>query len=143
MAGEFILNDRYKILEEIGRGGMGVVYRAEDTLLERPVAIKTVFDSSLGTEGRARLLQEARAAARLNHPNIVAVYDVGQTKLPDQDELSSYIVMEFVEGHTLREYQPSSLRETVDLSASMFNNVPSYLREEKNVNLLDSRNQNP
>ena len=82
---------------------MCVVYRAEDTLLERPVAVKVVSSKGLGTKGRLSVLQEARAAARLNHPNIVAVHDVGVTQLPDQDEPTSYIVKEFVEGQTLRD----------------------------------------
>lgn len=97
-----LIQDRYRIESELGRGGMGTVYRAEDTLLERPVAIKVVSAAGLGTEGRSRLLQEARAAARLNHPNIVAVYDVGEARLPNQGEPISYIVMELVEGQTLR-----------------------------------------
>jgi serine/threonine protein kinase len=71
------LNDRYLIQEELGRGGMGIVYRAEDTFLQRPVAVKMVSAGLLGTEGRARLLSEGRAIASLNHPNIVAVYDMG------------------------------------------------------------------
>ena len=79
-----VLNDRYKIQSEIGRDEMGTVYRAEDTLLERPVAVKVVSTSGLDTEGRSRLRQEARATARLNHPNIVAVYDVGQVELTGQ-----------------------------------------------------------
>ena len=56
---------------------MGIVYKAHDTLLKRAVAIKFLNTAGVGTEGKARLLQEARAAARLNHPNIVSVYDAG------------------------------------------------------------------
>jgi serine/threonine protein kinase len=57
---------------------MGVVYRAHDTLLERPVAIKVMSAATLDTEGRVRLLHEARSAAGLNHPNIVTVHDIGE-----------------------------------------------------------------
>jgi serine/threonine protein kinase len=104
-----LLNDRYQILAAIGRGGMGTVYQAEDTLLERPVAVKVVSNAGLGTEGQARLLQEARAAARLNHPNIVAVYDVGLVEVMNGEKGRSYIVMELVEGQTLREAAPQDL----------------------------------
>jgi ABC-type oligopeptide transport system substrate-binding subunit/serine/threonine protein kinase len=111
-----LIEDRYRIESELGRGGMGVVYRAEDTLLERPVAVKVVSSTGLGTKGRSRVLQEARAAARLNHPNIVAVHDVGVTQLPDQDEPTSYIVMEFVEGQTLRDFEPRDLEQVIQLA---------------------------
>ena len=100
-----LLIDRYRLDAELGQGGMGVVYRAHDTLLDRPVAIKVLAKAGLGTEGHARLLREAQAVARLNHPNIVGVYDVGET------EDASFIVMELVEGGSLHTWQgPSSPR---------------------------------
>lgn len=99
------LNDRYVIETEIGHGGMGTVYRGHDDTLDRDVAIKLLTKTGLGTEGRARLLQEAQAIAKLNHPNIVTVYDAGET-----EELP-FIVMEFVEGMTLHEKQLESLEE--------------------------------
>ena len=101
------LQDRYRIDAELGRGGMGLVYRAHDTLLDRPVAVKVLSQPGLGTEGRARLLREARAAAQLNHPNIVSVYDAGEV------EASPFIVMELVEGESLHARRPQSLEETV------------------------------
>ena len=73
-----VLNDRYRLDEELGRGRTGTVFRAHDPELDRDVAIKVLTNLGLGTEGRARLQQEARAIAKLNHPNIVAVYDVGE-----------------------------------------------------------------
>ena len=98
-----VINDRYRLEAEIGRGGMGTVYRAYDTLLERPVAVKILHETSLGSQGRARLLREAQSAARLNHPNITAVYDAGET------DNAPYIVMELVpEGKTLRDQPPAS-----------------------------------
>src|SRR3970040_34005 len=103
MIGE-ILADRYRIDAELGRGGMGVVYRAHDILLDRAVAVKVLSDSGLGTEGRARLLREAQAAAKLNHPNIVTVYDAGEADpsgLRDPKGLTPFIVMELVEGVSL------------------------------------------
>ena len=77
MIGETLLN-RYKIESELGKGGMGVVYKAHDSLLDRAVAVKFLNATGMGTAGKARLLQEARAVARLNHPNIVSVYDAGK-----------------------------------------------------------------
>jgi DNA-binding SARP family transcriptional activator/Cdc6-like AAA superfamily ATPase/predicted Ser/Thr protein kinase len=89
------VHDRYRLETEIGRGGMSVVYRARDTLLERDVAVKVMSAAGLGTEGRTRLLQEAQSAARLNHPNIVTVHDV------EEADGSPFIVMELVEGESL------------------------------------------
>ena len=87
---------RYEILAEIGRGGMGVVYRARDTRLDRIVALKRL-SQHLRDHPRAvaLLLQEARSAARLNHPNIVTVYDV------DHDDGAYFITMELMEGQAL------------------------------------------
>ncbi|MGH6962048.1 MAG: protein kinase domain-containing protein, partial [Dongiaceae bacterium] len=100
---ETSFQSRYRLGAELGRGRMGVVYRAHDTLLERDVAVKMLSPGMLGTEGRARLMREAQAAAKLSHPNIVSVYDAGET------EGSPYIVMELVEGESLRDHRPQSL----------------------------------
>jgi len=91
---------RYEILDEIGQGAMGTVYRARDPLIERTVAIKTVSIAQLQQEGadaESRFLREAQSAGRLSHPNIVTIYDVGET-----DGLA-YIAMEYLSGATLRE----------------------------------------
>ncbi|MCJ7487173.1 MAG: protein kinase [Candidatus Aminicenantes bacterium] len=93
-----LIAGKYRIFEEIGRGGMGVVYMAEDIKLQRTVALKFLpphlADS---TELRERFLIEARAAAALSHPNICVIHEVGET------EDRPYIAMEYVEGETLRE----------------------------------------
>jgi serine/threonine protein kinase len=113
------LQNRYRIDRKLGRGGIGIVYRARDILLERDVAVKVMSVTGLGSEGRARLMHEARAAASLNHPNIVTVHDVGEA---DPSTLSMvagktipFIVMELVEGHTLQELRPSELDEILPI----------------------------
>ena len=116
MIGLTLLN-RYRIDAEIGRGGMGVVYRAHDTLLGRDVAVKVLSDAGLGTEGRARLLREAQAAAQLDHPNIVSVYDAGEIDSgTDLGETVPFIVMQLVAGKTLREAGPLSLSQIVEVA---------------------------
>ena len=107
------INERYQLEAELGRGGMGVVYRGRDLLLKRTVAVKVVGPGALGTEGRARLLQEAQAVASLNRPNIVAVYDAGEAELPEFDGPAAFVVMELVEGQTLRHYRPADLADSV------------------------------
>jgi tetratricopeptide (TPR) repeat protein/predicted Ser/Thr protein kinase len=92
----------YRIEEQLGAGGMGVVYRARDTKLERDVALKLLpGDAASGEAGAKRLLAEARAASALNHPNVATVYEVGES------EGRGYIAMELVEGRTLGECIPA------------------------------------
>lgn len=92
-------DQRYRLLEELGRGGMGRVYRAEDSLLQRQVAYKVLPENLLRNEASTpeALLAEARAAARLSHPNIVQIYDVGERGG------SVFVVMELVPGPTFEE----------------------------------------
>lgn len=104
------LNNRYQIRQELGSGGMGMVYLALDTYLEREVAVKALNRPNLGASGRALLLHEARAAARLSHPNIVMVFDVGE-----QDGMP-FIVMEYVSGWALSEQPPRRLDEVIRIS---------------------------
>jgi tetratricopeptide (TPR) repeat protein len=89
---------RYEVLAELGRGGMGIVYKARDTVLDRVVAWKVLPDAlKENPQALRNLLREAKAAAQLNHPNIVTIYDAGE-----QDG-RTYIAMEFVDGTTLKE----------------------------------------
>ncbi len=106
---ESYINDRYLIKEEIGHGGMGKVYLAHDTLLERLVAIKFLSKAEFGTEGRSRLLHEAQAIAQLNHPNIVTVHDAGQV------DAIPYIVMEYVDGKNLHESSFHEMNDVINL----------------------------
>ena len=93
-----LLDDRYRLLERIGGGGMAEVFLAEDVLLARQVAVKLLRPQFTGDEEFvSRFRQEARAAARLSHPNIVSIYDVGC------EADTHYIVMEYVPGETLKE----------------------------------------
>ena len=88
---------RYVVLDLLGAGGMGVVYAAFDPQLARRVALKVLAPSGRSSHGVARMLREAQALARLSHPNVVAIYDVGATTGNDQ----VFIAMEHVEGCTL------------------------------------------
>jgi serine/threonine protein kinase len=97
-----LLDRRYRIGPRIARGGMASVYEATDTRLDRTVAVK-VMHPGLGDdqEFAARFVREARAAARLNHPHVVGVYDQGDDTTGGQDTV--FLVMEYVPGHTLRD----------------------------------------
>ena len=102
---------RYLLEEELGRGGMGVVYAALDPELDRQVAIKLLRTAtSEGTEGKSRLQREAQALARLAHPNVIGVFDVGASG----DEI--FIAMELCRGGTLRAYQQRSAWKEIVLA---------------------------
>ena len=111
MTGETILH--YKILEKLGEGGMGEVFKAQDTKLDRFVALK-FLPSNLTTneEQKARFIQEAKTASAMNHPNVCTIYDIQE----NNDQL--FIVMEFVEGETLKD-KKDSLSEKQKLEISV------------------------
>ena len=92
------INDRYEIIKNIGEGGMANVYLAQDTILDRKVAVK-VLRGDLANDDKfiRRFQREALAVSNLSHPNIVEVYDVGE------EDGSHYIVMEYIEGKKLKQ----------------------------------------
>lgn len=92
-----LIDNRYELLDVIASGGMATVWRARDTRLDRTVALKRPHPSRPGDEPDDRLAREARAAASLNHPNLITVHDFGS------DDAGPYLVMEFVKGPTLEE----------------------------------------
>ncbi len=99
-----VLGGRYQLDEIIGRGGMAEVWRARDRRLDRMVAVKRLrVDLATDSTFQARFAREAQSAAGLNHPNIVSVYDTGEKVDPATGISVPYIVMELVEGHTLRD----------------------------------------
>lgn len=108
---------KYRIVGELGRGAMGVVYEAFDTLIERTVAIKTILKSAVNVNEAedtfSRFRSEARAAGRLSHPKIISIYEYGEN-----DEMA-YIVMELVRGHELSEYLDHGKRMSLDEGLSI------------------------
>jgi tRNA A-37 threonylcarbamoyl transferase component Bud32 len=113
---------RYEILEELGRGAMGIVYKGRDPKLDRLTAIKTIrftddFDEDQAAKIREQFYREAEVVAKLSHPNIVTIYDVGE----DLD--LSYLAMEYLEGESLETYACKekllSIRKTIDVTAQV------------------------
>ncbi|MFC1533415.1 CHASE2 domain-containing protein [Thermodesulfobacteriota bacterium] len=112
---------RYEVVDELGRGAMGVVYKGEDPKIHRTVAIKTVklsdFDEDILDEMKERFFREAESAGLLTHPNIVTIYDAGE-----EHDLA-YIAMEFLNGKDLEEYTKKGhlfpLRETLSVTAQV------------------------
>jgi serine/threonine-protein kinase len=106
-----VVGGRYELGERLGRGGMAVVFRATDTRLDRPVAVKQLRqDLASDPTFQTRFRREAQSAAGLSHPNIVAVYDTGEEYDPVAEAQVPYIVMELVEGTTLRDVLRSQHR---------------------------------
>src|SRR5438128_545140 len=144
MVGKTILH--YRILKEIGKGGMGVVYKAEDTKLHRTVAIKALSADLVGDEkARARFLREARAASAIDHPNICTVYEVNES----EDVL--FFVMQYIDGKTLKRFvggRPLPLDQALEFSLEIVDAVAEAHRRNvihrdiKSSNImLNERNQ--
>ena len=112
MIGETI--SHYRITEKLGEGGMGVVYKAEDTDLDRPVALKFLADHLLrDEESRKRFIREAKAAAALDHPNICTVHEIGEA------DGHTFLAMAYVTGQTVKkkiESRPLELKEALSIA---------------------------
>jgi serine/threonine protein kinase/Tfp pilus assembly protein PilF len=144
MVGQTI--SHYNILEKLGEGGMGVVYKAEDTKLKRIVAIKFLPKRlSVHGEERERFIHEAQAASALNHPNICIIYEIDEVN----DE--SFIVMEYMDGVTLREwirkkaeqsegYRKLGMKEAIDLTAQIAEGLEKA--HEKGIIHRDVKSEN-
>jgi eukaryotic-like serine/threonine-protein kinase len=120
---------RFELVSEIGRGAMGIVYKAKDPMLERTVAIKTInltMDKDGAEMYEKRFYQEARAAGGLNHPNIVTIYDIGRS------ESLCYMAMEYIEGAELRTLllpgKPLPVQKALSIAAQVAEGL-SYAHE--------------
>ena len=114
----------YEITGKLGEGGMGIVYRAHDTRLDRPVAVKVIRDSG-DEQSRKRFIREAQAAARVSHPNICRIYDIGEER--DQP----FLVMELLEGSSLAQRLdsgPITVRESVQIALSILSALAALHR---------------
>ena len=139
MIGKTILH--YKILEKLGEGGMGVVYKAEDTKLERTVAIKFLpRHIAANSEECERFKIESKAAAALNHPNIATIYAIEEV----DDEM--FIVMEYIEGQELRKivgaenFQPLPMHDVLDYATQIASGLQAA--HEKDVTHRDIKSAN-
>src|SRR5512147_1926963 len=133
----------YRIETQLGVGGMGTVYRALDTKLNRPVAIKVLSDNLADAAARRRFQREAQMASSLNHPHILTVHDIGEF------EGRQYIVTEFVDGGTLKDWaqrEKRTWRQTVELLTGVADGLAAahtagiLHRDIKPANILVAKN---
>lgn len=123
---------RYRILEQLGQGGMSVVYKGLDTALEREVAVK-VLHPHLATkaESRKRLEREAKAVARLRHPNILEVFDFAGADSPE-----AYIVCEYIKGKTLREFIATDSLQPPEIAAMVVHEIAAALAHAHELSVI-------
>ena len=130
---------QYRVLEQIGRGGMGVVYRAENTYLRREVALKVLVNAATDNCAglRGRFYAEARAAARLHHPNLVACLDAGrQASAESSGLIYDYYVMELITGHDLHTLVATGGPLAVGRACDLFQQVADALAEAHRHGLI-------
>jgi serine/threonine-protein kinase len=114
---------RYRILEQLGSGGMSVVYKGLDTALDREVAVKVLHPHLADKdESRRRLAREAKAVARLHHPNILEVFDFSAA-----DSQNAYIVTEYIRGRTLRQYLDEGGIDPPEIAAMIIHELAAAL----------------
>ena len=130
-AGETV--GHYRVLEQVGFGAMGEVYRAEDSRLRRIVALKTLRSGADPAGGTARLLNEARAASALNHPHIAVIYEIGQASRGG--ESLDYIAMEYVAGTTLAEIARQGPLD-LDVTLDIFEQIADALAEAERLGVV-------
>jgi len=124
---------RYRILGELGRGAMGTVYRAHDPLIEREVAIKTLHPNlpeDVVADVRQRFLREAKSAGRLNHPNIVTIFDVGE------EDGVAYMAMELLEGRSLQQILTESARLPFQTIADLVAQIADALDRAQQLGIV-------
>ena len=123
---------RYRILEQLGQGGMSVVYRGLDTALDREVAVKVLHAHLAGKEeSRKRLAREAKAVARLHHPNILEIFDFAGA-----DSEQAYIVTEYIRGQTLRHYAEQIGFEPPEIAALVIHEVAAALAQAHEMGII-------
>lgn len=139
---ENLIADRYQLLEEVGQGGMATVFRGQDLLLEREIAVKILHPHlARESEHRQRFRREARTIARLHHPGIVEIYDFSdQDSHYDQSSSSSsrptYLVMEFVNGSNLQTFLNKQEFPLCELAAAMVANIAEALEHAHQENII-------
>jgi serine/threonine-protein kinase len=123
---------RYRILEQLGQGGMSVVYKGLDTALDREVAVKVLHPHLAGKEeSRKRLAREAKAVARLHHPNILEVFDFAAAEASD-----AYIVTEYIRGKTLRQFLTDETLAPPEVAAMVVHEIAAALAHAHDLGVI-------
>src|SRR3990172_4951765 len=134
----------YKILDKLGEGGMGVVYKAEDTKLGRIVALKLLPRQALvSDEDKARFAREAQAAASLSHPNVAMIHEFDEVDDPVTGGKLAFIAMEYVEGETLKQKlreRPLPIKDVVEIAIAVAEGLAKA--HEKGVLHRDIKSEN-